>query len=52
MELVHFHIAEGLIWGYYWISYEGGLSIRPLINTLRTFRTAFEKAVMSETGHD
>ena len=52
MELVQFHIAEGLIWGYYWISYEGGLSIRPLINTLRTFRTAFEKAVMSETGHD
>ena len=52
MELVQFHIAEGLIWGYYWINYEGDLSIRPLINTLRTFRTAFEIAVKSDPAHD
>ena len=51
MALVQFHIADGRIWGYHWISYIDGLNIRQLINTLRRFSTGFKEGVLIEPDH-
>ncbi len=46
LELVQFHFAEGKVWGYHWMSYDDGLSIRQLVKTLHYFDKAFKE------GHD
>lgn len=46
--LVKFHTDAQALWGNAWISYDGGLSVRQFVRTLRRFATVFQQATGDE----
>jgi hypothetical protein len=51
LELVQFHFEQGKVWGYHWMSYDEGLSLRQFIKTLRCFDRNFKEGMTSEFAH-
>lgn len=51
LEHVQFHFAQAKVWGYHWMTYVDGLSIRQLITTLRCFSAGFREGIMIEPEH-
>ena len=39
-----FAYQEGSVWGNYWMTFDGGLSVRHFVKMLRRFSSAFRKA--------
>jgi hypothetical protein len=45
---VQFHLRGEVIWGHYWLSYDGGINVRQFIKMLRRFCSAFRAGIIDE----
>ena len=41
-----FSYCRDAIWGHYWMTYDGGLSVRQFVKMLRAFSGAFQAGVL------